>query len=59
MASKRTVMFGASGGMIVGGCVPFLWGDYNGFDAMNVLTTMIGGFAGIWLAVWLGKKFDF
>lgn len=59
MASKRTVMFGATGGMIVGGVVPFLWGDYNSFDFTNVMTTMAGGFLGIWLAVWLGKRFDF
>ncbi len=59
MVSKRTAMFGAVGGMIIGGVVPFLWGDYNSFDFTNVLTTTIGGFLGIWLAVWLGKRFDF
>ncbi len=59
MVSKRTVMFGAVGGMVIGGAVPFLWGDYNSFDLPNVLTTMAGGFLGIWLAVWLGKRFDF
>ena len=58
MASKRTVMIGAVGGMIIGGVLPFLWGDYNSFDLTNVLTTTIGGFVGIWLAVWLGKHID-
>jgi len=51
-------MIGAVGGMIIGGVLPFLWGDYNSFDLTNVLTTMIGGFVGIWLAVWLGKHID-
>lgn len=58
-ANKRTVMIGAAGGMVIGGVIPFLWGDYNSFDVMNILTTMIGGFFGIWLAVWLSKRFDF
>lgn len=52
-------MFGAIGGMVVGGTIPFLWGDYNSFDFVNVLTTMAGGFIGIWLAVWLSARFDF
>lgn len=50
-------MFGAVGGMTVGGALPYLWGDYNGFDATSVLTGMVGGFLGIWLAVWLSKRF--
>ena len=58
MINKRTVMFGAVSGMTVGSVVPFLWGDYNSFDIASVGTGMIGGFVGIWLAVWLSKKFD-
>lgn len=57
-ASKRTVMSGAVGGMIVGGAVPFLWGDYNSFDMTNMALTTLGGFLGIWLAVYLGKHLD-
>lgn len=59
MISKRTVMFGAIGGMTVGSIVPFLWGDYNSFDVTSVMTGMVGGFVGIWLAVLLSKRFDF
>ena len=57
MVSKRTVMFGAVGGMTVGGIVPMLWGDYNSFDVPSILLGMVGGFVGIWLAVWLGNQF--
>lgn len=57
MVSKRTVMIGAIGGMTIGACLPMLWGDYNSFDIASVLCGMAGGFLGIWLAVWLGKRF--
>ena len=59
MVNKRTVMFGAVGGMTVGAVVPMLWGDYNSFDLAAVLWGTIGGFLGIWLAVWLSKRLDF
>jgi uncharacterized membrane protein YeaQ/YmgE (transglycosylase-associated protein family) len=58
MVNKRTVMFGAIGGMTIGSITPFLWGDYNSFGIMSVFMATIGGFIGIWLAVWLSKKFD-
>lgn len=57
MINKRTVMFGAVGGMTIGAVVPMLWGDYNSFDLASVFCGMIGGFLGIWLAVWLSKRF--
>ncbi len=44
--------------MTVGAIVPWLWGDYNSFGLTSILTAMIGGFVGIWLAVWLGKRLD-
>ena len=56
MISKRTVTLGAVGGMIVGSVIPFLWGDYNSFGVVSVLCAMVGGFFGIWLAVWLSKR---
>lgn len=49
-------MIGAIGGMTVGSVVPFLWGDYNSFGMASVLMAMVGGIAGIWLAVWLSKR---
>lgn len=59
MASKRTVMTGAIGGMTIGSVVPFLWGDYDSFGGASILMAMVGGFAGIWLAVWASKKLGF
>lgn len=55
MTSKRTVMFGAVGGMTIGGLLPMLWGDYNTFGVASVMLAMVCGLVGIWLAVWLGK----
>lgn len=57
MVSKRTVMIGAIGGMTIGACLPMLWGDYNSFGVASILFGMVGGFAGIWSAVWLSKRF--
>ena len=56
--SKRTVMFGAVGGMTIGAVTPMLWGDYNSFDVPSTLLGMVGGFLGIWLAFYLSKRFD-
>ena len=59
MVSKRTVMVGAIGGMTIGGVMPMLWGDYNSFGITSILLATVGGFVGIWLAVWLSKILDF
>lgn len=55
--NKRAVTFSAVVGMTVGGFVPMLWGDDNFFGGMSLLLTLVGGIAGIWLAVWLGKRY--
>lgn len=49
-------MIGAVGGMTIGSVTPFLWGDYNTFGVTSILMAMLGGFVGIWLAVWLSKR---
>jgi len=54
--NKRTIMIGAVGGMTIGSVTPFLWGDYNTFGVTSILMAMLGGFVGIWLAVWLSKR---
>ena len=55
MIEKRTVMFGAVGGMTVGAVIPWLWGDYNSFGMASVLCSMVGGFAGIYIAIKLSQ----
>lgn len=50
-------MFGAIGGMTIGAVVPMLWGDYNSFGVASILLGMVGGLLGIWLTVWLSKRF--
>ncbi|MCA9342109.1 hypothetical protein KC945_01750 [Candidatus Saccharibacteria bacterium] len=55
--NKRTTMMGAVGGMTVGSVLPWLWGDYNSFDLTSVFFGMIGGFLGIFVAVWLSRYF--
>lgn len=57
MASKRSVMAGAIIGMTIGGAVPILWGG-SPLDGWSILGGMIGGFAGIWVVLWLSKRFE-
>ncbi len=54
--NKQTVMVGATVGMIVGGYVPVLFGA-NPLGGWSILGSMIGGFLGIWLVVWLSKRY--
>lgn len=55
--NKKVVMIFAVIGMTVGGCLPLLWGDSNMFGVASILLGMIGGFAGIWLAMYIGKRY--
>lgn len=57
MISKRFVMLGATVGILVGGWVPTLFGA-DPFGGWSILGGMIGGFAGIWMAVWLSKRYS-
>ena len=57
--NKRAIMIGAVGGMTIGAAVPMAWGDYNTLGLTSVFLSMIGGFMGIALAVWLTNKFGF
>ena len=55
--NKKVITIFAVIGMTVGGFIPMLWGDTNFFDIPSLLLSMVGGFAGIWLAVWLSKRY--
>ncbi|MCB9820242.1 hypothetical protein H6796_03010 [Candidatus Nomurabacteria bacterium] len=54
--NRRLVMLGAVIGMIAGGFLPSLWGDYNTFGIGSIISSTVGGFLGIWLGVWLSKR---
>jgi len=56
MINKRVVMAGAIIGMTLGAFMPMLWGDNDTFGVASLLLTMVGGFVGIWLAVWVSKR---
>jgi hypothetical protein len=37
-------------GTLAGGYLPVLWGD-NGFSVVSLVTSALGGVAGLWLAL--------
>ncbi|AHB42080.1 hypothetical protein RAAC3_TM7C00001G0215 [Candidatus Saccharibacteria bacterium RAAC3_TM7_1] len=54
--NKSAILLFATIFGIAGAYVPVLFGDSNLLDGWSVLGSTIGGFFGIWLAVWIGKK---
>ncbi len=56
MIDKRIVTMGAIIGMTAGGAMPLLWGDNDIFGVASILLGLVGGIAGIWLAVWISKQ---
>jgi uncharacterized membrane protein YfcA len=41
---------------IVGGYIPYLWGDDNFFGGWSLLLGALGAFFGIWVGVWINKR---
>jgi hypothetical protein len=54
---KKSVSLMAIIGMTAGGSAPMLWGDTNFLDGWSILGGLIGGFAGIWLGVFISKRY--
>ena len=54
--NKRTVMVGATVGMIIGSYVPALFGA-SPFGGWSILGGMFGGFFGIWFVARLSKRY--
>lgn len=55
--NKRVITIMSLLGGAIGGAVPMLFGDDSLFDGWTVLGAMIGGLAGIWLGVWISKRY--
>ncbi len=43
---------------VVGAYIPVLFGDNDMFSGWSILGSTIGGLFGIFLAVWLAKRFE-
>lgn len=54
--NKTIIIVAATIFGIMGGYVPFLWGDTNLLGGWSILTGTIGGFVGIWVGVWISKR---
>lgn len=53
---KRLLVFFATVFGILGGYIPALFGDSNFFDGWGILGGLVGGIFGIWLGVYLAKR---
>ena len=56
MSSKTIVSIGMAIGMIVGGFIPWLFGDHSMIDGWSILGGFIGGIAGIWAGVKVNQR---
>lgn len=54
--NKLLITIGMGVGSTVGAFVPQLWGDGDLLSGASILLGMVGGIAGIWLAVVVGKQ---
>lgn len=56
--NKRTILLFATVFGVVGGYLPYLFGDTNMLDIWGILGSFIGGIFGIWLGVVVSKRFS-
>lgn len=54
--NKRIILFFATVFSILGGYLPVLFGDNELLDGWSILGGVVGGFAGIWLGVYVSKR---
>lgn len=54
--SKRFILLFATVFGILGGYLPALFGDTNLLDEWSILGGMVGGIFGIWLGVYVSKR---
>ena len=54
--NKRTILIFVTVFGAVGSYVPYLFGDTNLLDIWGILGSFIGGIFGIWLGVFVSKR---
>lgn len=54
--NKTVLLFFASVFGLLGGYIPFLFGDKDLLGGWSILMGLIGGLFGIWLGVWVSKR---
>ena len=54
--NKSVILFFASVGGLVGGYIPYVFGDHDLLDIWSILGGLVGGIVGIWLGVIISKR---
>jgi hypothetical protein len=54
--NKRVILFFATVFGILGGYLPMLFGDTEFLDGWSILGGLVGGLFGIWLGVFVSKR---
>ncbi len=58
MSSKTLIWGGMTLGSTIGSMVPALWGDFSLFSFTSMISTLIGGAAGIWLGIRISRYME-
>ena len=56
--NKSVILLFATVFGVIGAYVPVLFGDNDMLSGWSILGSTVGGIFGIWLAVWLAKRFE-
>lgn len=55
--NKTAILVFATIFSIIGGYIPYLFGDKDLLSGWSILMGTVGGFFGIWVGVWASKRF--
>jgi uncharacterized membrane protein YfcA len=56
--NKTVILVSASVFGLLGGYIPFLFGDQDLLSGWSILMGLVGGLFGVWVGVWISKRLE-